>query len=307
MSAAHHGKAYHGGEHYENFPVASWLLPAQMRAPVLALYRFARTADDIADEGVRSADARLVELEMLARGLGMRAGDHASTIASDPSIAMGTLHRIAAQLAQHLAQAGLPSLAAHDLLSAFRQDAMFRPLATEDDVLDYCMRSAAPVGRMVLGFAGVRAWDRAEACITASDAICTGLQLANFAQDMGEDMGRNRIYAPMSWWPQGWDPGHAVLADDAPARRALPERMAGWALEHLQRGRHLPAWLLDAPVPGRRRLALEISMTIQGGCEIARRVIDDPLAVWIRSPAIPGHRLPVLLLRAIHALMRHDA
>jgi squalene synthase HpnC len=307
MSAAHHGKAYHGGEHYENFPVASWLLPAQMRAPVLALYRFARTADDIADEGVRNADARLIELDMLAQGLGMQAGDHVPTVASGPAIAMDTLHRIAAQLAHHLADAGLPFQAAHDLLSAFRQDAMFRPLATEDDVLDYCMRSAAPVGRMVLGFAGIRAWDRTDACIAASDAICTGLQLANFAQDMGEDLGRGRIYAPTSWWPQGWDAGHAALADDAHARRALPERMAAWALEHLHQGRHLPAWLLDAPIPGRRRLALEISMTIQGGCEIARRVIDDPLAVWNRSPLIPAHRLPMLLLRAIHALTRHDA
>jgi phytoene/squalene synthetase len=331
MSAAHHGKAYHGGEHYENFPVASWLLPPQMRAPVLALYRFARTADDIADEGSSSPPVRLARLESLDEGL--REGpdqrpDNAAPVpaprtdrADDTALA---LQAIAAALQQCLARAGLATDAARDLLSAFRQDVLFRAMAEESDVRDYCMRSAAPVGRMVLGFAGIHTTPHHARCMTASDHICTGLQLANFAQDMGEDLRRGRVYAPMTWWPPQWlaqspvsESSAAQTTDTAvdgpvhhepPGASAgeLPKRMALWALQSLHAGRALPSLLMASGLPGRRRLALEIALTLQGGHEICRRVLHDPRAVWTSSPTIPASRLPVLMLRAIHALLMRD-
>ena len=344
MSAAHHGKAYHGGEHYENFPVASWLLPQQMRAPVLALYRFARTADDIADEGDSDVHTRLSRLASLDQGLceatppaapthpaegicNEGGGTHAesgSVTADEPLQQDVALQAIAAELRQALAQAGLSIDAARDLLSAFRQDVLFRPMAAESDVHDYCQRSAAPVGRMVLGLAGIQGTPHQARCIAASDRICIGLQLANFAQDMGEDLHRGRVYAPMTWWPPQWRAQSPVVStstadtgaigSEAATPRAppgafaeeLPKRMASWALECLHAGRHLPSLLMTSGLPGRRRLALEIALTLEGGREICQRVLHNPVAVWASSPAIPASRLPVLMLRAIHALLMRD-
>ena len=344
MSAAHHGKAYHGGEHYENFPVASWLLPPQMRAPVLALYRFARTADDIADEGDSSVRTRLSRLASLDQGLceatppaapthpaeglwNEGGGTHAASdsVTADEALQQDVaLRAIAAELQQSLAQSGLPTDAARDLLSAFRQDVLFRAMPEESDVIDYCMRSAAPVGRMVLGFAGIQGTPHHARCMTASDHICIGLQLANFAQDMGEDLRRNRVYAPMTWWPPQWraqspmefpstEDTCAIRSEAAVHRkppgasaRELPQRMASWALESLNAGRHLPSLLMGSGLPGRRRLALEIALTLEGGREICQRVLHDPVAVWASSPVIPASRLPVLMLRAVHALLMRD-
>lgn len=344
MSAAHHGKAYHGGEHYENFPVASWLLPPQMRAPVLALYRFARTADDIADEGDSDVHTRLSRLASLDQGLceatppaapthpaegicNEGGGTHAesgSVTADEPLQQDVALRAIAAELRQSLAQSGLTRDDARDLLSAFRQDVLFRAMPEESDVIDYCMRSAAPVGRMVLGFAGIPGTPHHARCMAASDHICIGLQLANFAQDMGEDLRRNRVYAPVAWWPPQWRAQSPVVsastADtgatgfEAAMRRTppgasageLPKRMALWALERLHAGRHLPSLLMTSGLPGRRRLALEIALTLEGGRDICQRVLHDPVAVWASSPVIPASRLPVLMLRAIHALLMRD-
>jgi hypothetical protein len=281
----------------------------------LALYRFARTADDIADEGDDSEAERLCGLEALAQGLQHQPEGHDQD---------APLHAIAGRLRRCLAQSGLASNAAHDLLSAFRQDVLFRSMAGESDVRDYCMRSAAPVGRMVLGFAGVQGTPDHGRCMAASDHICIGLQLANFAQDMGEDLRRGRVYAPMTWWPAQWraqspvaaagvaraDPSRSegAVCPDIPeaAIEELPRRMALWALESLHAGRHLPSMLIASGLPGRRRLALEIALTLEGGREICQRVLNDPAAVWASSPRIPAIQLPVLMLRAIHALMMRD-
>lgn len=161
--------------HYENFPVASWLLPAPMRPHIAAIYAFARTADDFADEGDMPDAERLARLD--AWGAQLRdPGEHPIFIALHDTIQTFQLD---------------PQLC-EDLLSAFRQDVVIKRYKTWADLLDYCRRSANPVGRLVLGVAGYRD----ESLARQSDAVCTALQLVNFWQDIEKDLAKGRIYLP---------------------------------------------------------------------------------------------------------------
>jgi squalene synthase HpnC len=166
--------------HYENFPVASRLLPSQLRPHVAAVYAFARTADDVADEPGREADERL---RLLSEWRGKL---HDS---SDPSPTFVALH-------DTIRRFDLPLQLFDDLLDAFAQDVTTTRYATWADVLDYCRRSANPVGRLVLRLSGYRD-DRLDA---ASDAVCTALQLTNFWQDLAIDWSRGRLYVPEEIW-----------------------------------------------------------------------------------------------------------
>jgi squalene synthase HpnC len=167
-------------EHYENFPVASVLLPARMRPHIAAIYAFARTADDFADEDGRPACERLDLLDTWEERLREAAR---GAPGPDP---------IFVALADTMERCDLPVQLLADLLSAFRQDVIVHRYAAWTDVLDYCRRSANPVGRLVLGVAGVRD----EPTARASDAVCTALQLANFWQDFGADFRNGRLYVP---------------------------------------------------------------------------------------------------------------
>ena len=166
--------------HYENFPVASWLLPSHMRPHIAAIYAFARTADDFADEPGRTPEERLGLLDE------WRAMLHSA------AEGQGARNPVFVALANTIHVCDLPPGLLDDLLSAFRQDVVVHRYATWTDVLDYCRRSANPVGRLVLRVAGVRA----DAADRASDALCTALQLANFWQDFGVDWSRGRLYVP---------------------------------------------------------------------------------------------------------------
>ncbi|MBA2306435.1 MAG: squalene synthase HpnC [Acidobacteria bacterium] len=168
--------------HYENFPVASILLPRRMRSPIAAIYAFARTADDFADEPGRTPDERLRLLD------GFRETLHA------PGGTTGAheYDAIFVALRDTIDRHDLPVQLLDDLLSAFRQDVVVHRYETWLDVEDYCRRSANPVGRLVLRVAGVRD----DAAYRASDAVCTALQLANFWQDFGRDWRSGRLYVP---------------------------------------------------------------------------------------------------------------
>jgi hydroxysqualene synthase len=169
--------------HYENFPVASWLLPADMRPHVAALYAFARTADDFADEGQRPAEERLALLDDWGARLHACASVEEWSPDDPVFLALGATIR----------DRRLPVQLFDDLLSAFRQDITTHRYATWDSVLDYCRRSANPVGRLVLRIAGYddSRLDR------SSDALCTALQLTNFWQDLGRDWQKGRLYLPL--------------------------------------------------------------------------------------------------------------
>jgi squalene synthase HpnC len=166
--------------HYENFPVASFLLPRAQRDAILAIYRFARTADDIADEGDAPPAARIADLDRFECAL--------------DAVAAGRPPQDApfAALAVAITQHALPITPFRDLLSAFRQDVLTHRYATEAALLDYCRRSANPIGRLLLHL--YRRAGPAE--LTWSDAICTALQLANFWQDVALDWKKGRVYLP---------------------------------------------------------------------------------------------------------------
>jgi len=176
--------------HYENFPVASWLVPRRMRPHIAAVYAFARVADDIADEGKLPADERRVQLDAWQRRL------HAATAVEEsaqPPHAHEDLIIVAA--AHTIRTLDLPIALFDDLVSAFAQDITTTRYDSWRDVLDYCRRSANPVGRLVLGIAGYRA-DVEPPLAASSDALCTALQLTNFWQDLGRDWANGRLYVP---------------------------------------------------------------------------------------------------------------
>jgi len=170
--------------HYENFPVASHLLPARMRPHVAAIYAFARLADDMADEGTRPAADRLADLDDWERRL-------------DAAVGGGPLPReshgdVFLALRETMRACRLPPQLFRDLLSAFRQDVTTTRYRTWDEMMQYCQRSANPVGRLVLRIGG---YDDPH-LDAASDALCAALQLTNFWQDLKIDFDRGRIYLP---------------------------------------------------------------------------------------------------------------
>ena len=167
-------------DHYENFPVASLLVPPHLRRPIAVIYHFARSADDLADEGTDPPAARLAAL--------------AAYRAELERIAAGTLPQLPlfADLAQVIRDHNLPLQLFHDLLDAFAQDVVKTRYANYTELLDYCRRSANPVGRLVLHLFG-----RTESArLQESDAICTALQLINFWQDVAIDWKKDRVYLP---------------------------------------------------------------------------------------------------------------
>jgi len=173
-------RSFVSAAHYENFPVASFLLPRETREAVLAIYRFARAADDVADEGDASPAERLAALDRLERTL--------DAVAAGRTPAEPLFADLAAAIARH----ALPIAYFRDLLSAFRQDVTITRYATFAALRDYCRRSANPIGRLVLHLNG-RATPPNDA---HSDAICTALQLVNFWQDIARDWQKGRVYLP---------------------------------------------------------------------------------------------------------------
>ncbi|NWG87150.1 MAG: squalene synthase HpnC [Hydrogenophilaceae bacterium] len=166
--------------HYENFPVASIFLPRRLRRPIRAIYRFARAADDIADEGDAAPEIRLARLEAFREQLhALERGEAAAM-------------PIFAELGEVIRQHGLPYGLFHDLLDAFAQDCTKTRYADFGEVMAYCRKSANPIGRLLLKLYGADA-PRNQAY---SDGICAALQIINFLQDVAVDWRKNRIYFP---------------------------------------------------------------------------------------------------------------
>lgn len=250
--------------HYENFPVASRLVPARLRGAVVALYRFARAADDLADEGDASPEARLAALAAYDRALAEIA---AGGTPPDPPFPA-----LAAAVRAH----GLPLSPLHDLVAAFRQDVTVVRYATYADLVDYCRRSANPVGRLLLAL--YRAETPANG--NASDAICTGLQLTNFWQDVASDWERGRVYLPQEDLARFGVAEESIRARRADGRwRALMAFETARARALLQSGRPLARAL---PF----RLGLELSAVIEGGLRILARIDAVGGDVFARRPVL---------------------
>jgi squalene synthase HpnC len=244
-------------DHYENFPVASWLMPAGLRPAVRAIYAFARSADDFADAGGLPPEQRLALLENYRSGL--------DTIAVGGTPADPVLARLAAVIQEHR----LALQPFRDLLDAFCQDVVIDRYADRAAVLDYCTRSANPVGRIMLAL-----WQRDEpALVTASDAICTALQLTNFLQDIAVDAAIPRLYLPLDQLAQsGIAPGE-VLALRVGRDRAPPSApLRALILDECRSTRAL--MLSGAGLPRRLggRIGLELGLVVAGGLHILDRI-----------------------------------
>jgi phytoene synthase len=257
--------------HYENFPVASVLIPAEMRPHVAAVYAFARTADDFADEGDVAPEERLRLLEgwlhrlriaVDSSAVGPPAGPGEPASAPDVFLALGETIR----------SKRLPVSLFEDLVSAFRQDLRVTRYESWLDLLDYCRRSANPVGRLVLRIAG---YDdaRLDSC---SDAICTALQLTNFWQDVKVDFDRGRVYMPEEEMRV-----HRADASDLASERVT----AGWQLALAAAARRTR----DLFVSGRPlchavtgRLRYELRATWLGGTRVLDQVVRDEGALFVR-------------------------
>ena len=279
--------------HYENFPVASWLCPPHLRAPIAAIYHFARTADDIADEGDAPPEQRLADLATYRQDL---------AAAAQGNGASARWPHIFGPLAHAIAQFKLPEAPLADLLSAFAQDTAYtqggRWYASRAELLAYCARSANPVGRLLLHLYGLR--PESDAAVYAqSDAICSALQLINFWQDLSVDLPRGRYYLPLADCA-----AHGVQPDDfkhfrplaqaapAPAAIKLVETEVQWARQLMLQGAPLVHRL-----PG--RAGWELRLVVQGGLRVLEHLESMQGRNLYQRIKLRKQELPTLLWRAI--------
>ncbi len=259
-------------DHYENFPVASLLVPASLRAPIAAIYRFARHADDIADEGDAPPAQRLAQLDALRRALRDPAIDEPVVVALRP----------------HMAAHGLPVEPFEALLSAFRQDVETTRYADFESLADYCRRSADPIGELVLRLFG--AWR--EDTALPSSRICSALQLINFLQDLAIDWPRGRLYLPLDELHAA-GLGEADVAGAFAAGRASPalREFIGGQATRTRRMLESGATLVSR-VP--RRLGWELRAILAGGLRILDRLAADGHDPFASRPKLGWRDAPAL-------------
>lgn len=251
-------------DHYENFPVASFLLPRRLVPAVEAVYAFARSADDIADEGDFAPQERQARLA--------RYGELLRCIERGEPTAEPLFERLAAAIRRH----GLPLQSFHDLLSAFSQDVATTRYHTYQELRAYCARSANPVGLLMLTLYG-RADERN---VAESDAVCTALQLINFWQDVAIDWAKGRIYIPLEDMRR-----FGVAEADIAAGVAGPAFRQLMAFE-VARARAL--MLSGAPLARRLpgRIGWELRLVVAGGLRILDRIEMAGYDVFRHRPVL---------------------
>ena len=268
-------------DHYENFPVASFLLPARLRPAVAVIYHFARSADDFADEGDVPNDERLTNLAIYHAEL--------QRIEQNLPPASPQYAALFTALAKVVHQWQLPTSLFHDLLSAFEQDVVIKRYADLPSLLDYCSRSANPVGRLMLHLYG--ALD--ETALQQSDAICTGLQLINFWQDVAIDWQKARIYFPQSAMQE-----HGVTENMLANGKVTPE-FAKLMQSELKRAQAMleSGTPLAKRLPG--RIGWELRLVIAGGLRIIGKIEAVDYDVFSRRPTLQKHDWLKLVWQAL--------
>ena len=263
--------------HYENFPVASPLLPAELRAPVRVIYAFARSADDLADEGDASPAERIAALNEYEREL-----DHIDA-------GRTTNNELFQQLALTLKEHHLNTQLLRDLLSAFRQDVVQTRYASFDELLDYCSRSANPVGRIMLALSDQYSPDMLE----QSDAICSALQLINFWQDVAIDSEKSRIYIPQE------DLAKFNVSEQSIAEGKADHRWR--SLMQFQVARARSIMLKGAPLATHvgGRLGWELRFIVHGGLRILEKIEAVNYDVFNRRPTLKKYDWLLLGWRAL--------
>jgi hydroxysqualene synthase len=265
-------------DHYENFPVASVLCPPALRPAVTAIYRFARTADDIADEGSAPGAERRAELDAYTQALDDAAKGRVA----------GAWPQVFGPLAQAIEHHRLPLTPLRALLSAFRQDTHNPTYADRAALLDYCERSANPIGRLLLHLS---ASDEA-AAQRQSDAVCTALQLINFWQDLSVDLPRGRCYLPLADAQRHGLPEPAALRSDTPASRQLVRELCAWARALMGEGQPLVHRL-----PG--RFGWELRFVVQGGLRVLDKIERGGFNALTQRPTVGPADVPLMAWRAL--------
>lgn len=251
-------------EHYENFPVASVLLPKKLRKPVEVIYQFARQADDFADEGTMTDAERLAKLD------GFRDELKRIETGAKPQTALFV------ELAKIIQQHQIPLSLFVDLLDAFSQDVVKKRYASFEELLDYCRRSANPVGRILLHL-----YQQATPTNLAySDAICSALQLINFWQDVAKDSAIGRIYLPQE------DLLHFAVSESAITQKQTDDNWRALMAFEIDRARQL--MLQGKPLGGilRGRIGMEMRLIIAGGLRILSKIEQIEYDVFNRRPEL---------------------
>ena len=263
--------------HYENFPVGSIAVPRRLRKPIHAIYAFARTADDIADEGSAADAERLGGLDGLRKELDrIYAGETPQTT---------LMQRLQNEAVEPFA---MPPEPFYDLLSAFCQDVVKKRYQTFGELVDYCRRSANPVGRMMLHLYG----EGDPVSIARSDGICTALQLINFWQDVAPDWHKGRVYIPQE-----------DLAKYKVSEGQIAEGRADFAFQRLMAyecGRAFQMLKAGSPL-GRTlkgRIGFELRMIIVGGQMILQKLDGCQYDVFNRRPVLDKKDWLIILKRA---------
>jgi len=264
--------------HYENFPVASFLLPKRLRQPIAVIYAFARTADDFADEGKMNKQERLQKLNDYETRL-----DNIDNVPDEDFIFIA--------LQDVIRKHQLPVQLFRDLLSAFKQDVTKQRYDNFQQVLDYCMRSANPVGRLLLHLLN----EDNDENLRYSDFICSSLQLINFLQDIKQDyLENNRIYLPLDEMEQ------FGVSEATIAQQSSSKEMRALIAHQLQRARNM---MLNGSTLGTRmsgRFGLQLRMMINGGLQICKLLENNRENVYAR----PRLRIRDWLGIAINSIMR---
>ncbi|HEU0282281.1 MAG TPA: squalene synthase HpnC [Gallionella sp.] len=251
-------------DHYENFPVASIMMPKRLRKPVAAIYHFARAADDIADEGDLPDEERLQRLDEFRTEL--------ARIARHETPLTPLFRNLAAEIQRHV----LPMQPFYDLLDAFSQDVVKKRYENFGELLDYCRRSANPVGTLLLHL-----YEEATPVnIAYSDAICTSLQLINFWQDVAKDYAIGRIYLPMDELAQyGVSEAQIAQGIDDDAWRRLIQLQVSRARAMMISGAPLGSILTG-------RIGLEMRMIIAGGLRILDKLKNADYDMFHKRPVL---------------------
>jgi squalene synthase HpnC len=261
--------------HYENFHVASWLLPKRLRPHFHSIYAYCRISDDLGDE-VGSRAQALALLNIWQEQL-------------DACYRGETKHPVFVALRETIRACDIPKEPLADLLTAFRQDQTVTRYRSMDDVLGYCRYSANPVGRLVLYACGYRDEER----FALSDETCSALQLANFWQDIREDFARGRIYLPQdAMAAKGVDEMTLAKYEATPAFRALMQEQIHYTRAMFARGAKLIG-MVD------RELAVDLDLFTRGGVEILRAIEARQYDVLSARPTISKPRKAMLLLHAL--------
>ncbi|MBO1018058.1 squalene synthase HpnC [Achromobacter sp. SD115] len=272
-------------DHYENFPVASLLLPRRLRGAVTDIYRYARAADDIADEGSATDEERLKQLAAFRAELHRIGAEPGAR----PEPGSPELASIFVPLAATIARHQLPITPFYDLLSAFEQDISVKRYEDYATLADYCTRSANPVGRLMLHlFEATNPQNVSEA-----DAICTGLQLVNFWQDVRVDWHKHRVYLPQEDLRR-----HGVTDEDLAACRLTPawRDLMAFEVERARALLHFGAPLARR-LPG--RMGLELRLVVQGGLRVLERIEAGGYDVFMNRPELGAKDWAIMMWRAI--------